>query len=119
MSRYDQGLERQAANHQPMTPISYLQRAALIHPDHIAVIHGGQRHSYARLWADCRRLASALAARGIGRGDTVSVLLSNTPPMIQAHFGVPMAGARCCIRSTPARTPPPSPFRWTTRKPGC
>ncbi len=92
MSQYDQGLERQAANHQPMTPISYLQRAALIHPDHIAVIHGRQRHSYARLWADCRRLASALAARGIGRGDTVSVLLSNTPPMIQAHFGVPMAG---------------------------
>ncbi len=92
MTEYDEGLERTAANHQPMTPISYLRRTARIHPDHPAVIHGRQRHGYARLWADCCRLASALRGRGIGRGDTVSVLLSNTPPMIHAHFGVPMAG---------------------------
>ncbi|QRZ14350.1 acyl-CoA synthetase (plasmid) [Paracoccus methylovorus] len=92
MTKYDQGLDRLAANHQPMTPISYLQRAARTSPDHPAVIHGRQHHSYARLWSDCRRLASALAGRGIGRGDTVSVILSNTPPMIHAHFAVPMAG---------------------------
>ncbi|QFG36327.1 fatty-acyl-CoA synthase [Paracoccus pantotrophus] len=92
MTKYDEGLERTAANHQPMTPISYLRRAARTFPDHPALIHGRQRHGYARLWADCCRLASALLGRGIGRGDTVSVLLSNTPPMIHAHFGVPMAG---------------------------
>ncbi|SIP95486.1 fatty-acyl-CoA synthase [Paracoccus thiocyanatus] len=92
MTKYEQGLERRAANHQPMTPISYLRRTARAFPDHPAVIHGRQRHGYARLWADCCRLASALVGRGIGQGDTVSVLLSNTPPMIHAHFGVPMAG---------------------------
>ncbi len=92
MTKYDEGLDRTAANHQPMTPISYLRRAAQAFPDHPAVIHGRQRHGYGRLWTDCCRLASALARRGIGRGDTVSVLLSNTPPMIHAHFGVPMAG---------------------------
>lgn len=71
MTEYDEGLERTAANHQPMTPISYLRRTARIHPDHPAVIHGRQRHGYARLWADCCRLASALRGRGIGRGDTL------------------------------------------------
>ncbi|PHQ71099.1 MAG: acyl-CoA synthetase, partial [Paracoccus sp.] len=91
MTIYDEGLDRTAANFQPMTPISYLRRAALTYPDHPAVIHGNQRHSYAQLWSDCCKLASALTRRGIGRGDTVSVLLSNTPPMINAHFGVPMA----------------------------
>ncbi|WP_103173655.1 acyl-CoA synthetase [Paracoccus sp. SY] len=92
MNKYDEGLERRQANYQPMTPVSYLQRAAVTYPNHPAVIHGRQRHSYARLWADCCRLASGLSQRGIGRGDTVSVMLSNTPPMIHAHFGVPMAG---------------------------
>ncbi len=91
MTKYDQGLDRCAANHQPMTPITYLQRAACVHPTHTAVIHGSQRSSYAELWGDCCRLASALAARGVGRGDTVSVMLSNTPPMLHAHYGVPMA----------------------------
>ena len=91
MSKFDDGLDRCAANHQPMTPIAYLQRAARVHPGHTAVIHGSLRSSYAELWADCCRLASALAARGVGRGDTVSVMLSNTPPMIHAHYGVPMA----------------------------
>ena len=91
MSKFDDGLDRCAANHQPMTPIAYLQRAARVHPGHTAVIHGSRRSSYAELWADCCRLASALAARGVGRGDTVSVMLSKTPPMIHAHYGVPMA----------------------------
>ncbi len=90
---YDSGLDRNPANHQPLTPIVFLERAAIAHPDHVAVIHGGLRRSYAALWARCRRLASALAAAGVGHGDTVSVILPNTPPMIEAHFGVPMAGA--------------------------
>lgn len=107
MTIYDEGLDRSAANFQPMTPISYLQRAALTYPDHPAVIHGNQRHSYAQLWSDCCRLASALTRRGIGRGDTVSVLLSNTPPMIHAHFGIPMANG-AVLHSINTRSDPAS-----------
>jgi len=91
MDKYDDGLPRCAANYQPMTPISFLERAALTYPDHPAVINGGTRITYREFWENCRRLASALLKLGIGRGDTVSVLLSNTPPMIEAHYGVPMA----------------------------
>lgn len=91
MDKYEEGLGRTAANHQPMTPISYMERAARAYPDHPAVIHGRIRTSYAALWQDCRRLASALVAQGVGRGDTATVMLSNTPPMVQAHYGVPMA----------------------------
>lgn len=90
---YDVGLERNPANFQPLTPLSFLDRAARVHPDRVAVIHGTLRRSYAETMARCRRLASALARRGIGRGATVSVLLPNTPTMIEAHHGVPMAGA--------------------------
>ncbi|WP_151719777.1 acyl-CoA synthetase [Gemmobacter serpentinus] len=92
MNKYEDGLGRCAANHQPMTPISYLERAARTYPAHIAVIHGRQRVTYAALWQDCCRLASALQAQGVGKGDTVTVMLSNTPPMVQAHYGVSMAG---------------------------
>lgn len=92
-SAYQHFLDRNPANHQPLTPLSFLERTARVYPDRPAVVHGGFRLSYAQLWARCLRLASALSARGIGRNDTVSVLLSNTPPMIEAHFGVPMAGA--------------------------
>ncbi|GGH43985.1 AMP-binding protein [Frigidibacter albus] len=91
MDKYEDGLGRRAANHQPMTPVSYLERATRTYPDHAAVIHGRIRTSYADLWQDCRRLASALVGQGVGRGDTVTVMLSNTPPMVQAHYGVPMA----------------------------
>ena len=90
MKDYDD-LPRRDANHQPLTPLVYLERAALTHPARVAVIHGETRITYAELWRDCRRLASALRARGVGRGDTVTVMLSNTPPMIEAHYGVPMA----------------------------
>ncbi|MGG6898539.1 acyl-CoA synthetase [Rhizobium sp. BR 315] len=91
MEKYEDGLARCPANHQPLTPISYLERAALTYPDHLAVVHGAARTNYRELWRNCRRLASALIKLGIGRGDTVSVLLSNTPPMIEAHYGVAMA----------------------------
>ena len=84
---------RTPPTYQPLTPLQFLERAAAVYPDHTAVIHGTARASYAELYARCRRLASALAARGIGPGDTVSVMLSNTPSMLEAHYGVPMAGA--------------------------
>jgi fatty-acyl-CoA synthase len=90
---YEQDLDRREANFQPLTPLSYLERAAKVFPDHVAIIHGAQRMSYREFWTRSLKLASALAKRGIGKGDTVSVMLSNTPPMLEAHFGVPMATA--------------------------
>ena len=87
---YDTDLDRNPANFQPLTPLNFLERAASVHPAHTAVIHGALRRSYAELYARTRRLASALAAHGIKRGDTVSVMLANTPSMIEAHYGVPM-----------------------------
>jgi fatty-acyl-CoA synthase len=90
---YTIGLDKNAANYQPLTPIGLLERAAKIYPDHTAIIHGSQRTSYADFYARTRRLASALASRGIGPGDTVSVMLSNTPAMLEAHYAVPMTGA--------------------------
>jgi fatty-acyl-CoA synthase len=87
------GLEKNAANYVPLTPLSFLDRSASVYPDRCAVIHGSRRYSWAENYARCRRLASALAARGIGKGDTVAVMLANTPEMIECHFGVPMTGA--------------------------
>jgi len=81
-SAYDTDLGRNPANFQPLTPLSYLERAAAVYPAHTAVIHGSLRRSYAELYARARRLASALAKHGIKRGDTVSVMLANTPPML-------------------------------------
>jgi fatty-acyl-CoA synthase len=86
-------LDRTPANFQPLTPLSFLERAAMVYPNHLAVIHGALRRSYRELYARSRQLASALAQRGIGVGDTVSVMLPNTPPMLEAHYGVPMTGA--------------------------
>src|SRR5690349_23945359 len=90
---YTQNLDKCAANYQPLTPLTFLQRAAEVYPAHTAVIHGTLRLTYADFYARCRRLASALTRRGIGVGDTVSVMLANTPPMLEAHYGVPMTGA--------------------------
>ena len=90
---YERGLDRTAANHQPLTPLLFLERAAAVFPDHIAVVHGTLRRPYRALRDRCVRLASALARRGIGRGDTVSTLLPNIPEMLECHYGVPMAGA--------------------------
>ncbi len=99
-SIYDRDLDRNAANFQPLTPLSYLERAALAFPDHPAILHGKQRISYATFHARACRLASALARHGIRRGDTVAVMLANTPPMLEAHYGVPMAGAVLCALNT-------------------
>ena len=90
---YNTGLDRNPANHQPLTPLTFLERAASVFPDHIAIVHGALRRSYAEFYARSRQLASALAAKGIGPGDTVSVLLPNTPAMLECHYGVPMCGA--------------------------
>ncbi len=90
---YNTGLSKNAANYQPLTPLTFLERTAAVFPHHTAIVHGAQRVSYAEFYRRSLQLASALAARGIGRNDTVSVMLSNTPPMLEAHYGVPMCGA--------------------------
>ncbi|RFC67807.1 MULTISPECIES: acyl-CoA synthetase [Mesorhizobium] len=92
-SAYDMHLDKNAANYQQLTPISYLERAARTFPDHVAIIHGKAQISYGEFWKRSLKLASALAKYGIGKGDTVTVMLSNTPPMLEAHFGVPMVKA--------------------------
>ncbi len=90
---YDIGLERNPANFQPLTPLTLLERAASVFPGQTAIIHGPLRRTYAEYYARARKLASALSRRGIRRGDTVSVVLANTPAMLEAHYGVPMMGA--------------------------
>ena len=91
-SAYGAGLDKVPANFQPLTPLVFLERSAATFPDRIAIIHGQSRVTYREFYARCRRLASALQRRGIGVGDTVSVMLANTPPMLEAHYGVPMTG---------------------------
>jgi len=90
---YDTDLDRNPANHQPLTPLTFLERAAAVFPEHTAIIHGPLRRTYAEFYARSRRLASALAQHGIGRGDTVSAMLANTPAMLECHYGVPMVKA--------------------------
>jgi fatty-acyl-CoA synthase len=93
LTPYDIDLDRNPANFQPLTPLSFLARSASVFPDHAAIIHGPLRRSYGEFYARACRLAGALAKRGIARGDTVSVLLPNTPAMLECHYGVPMTGA--------------------------
>lgn len=92
-SIFDIGLERNSANHTPLSPLGFIERAAAVYPDRISIVHGALRYTWSQTYQRCRRLASALHARGIGSGDTVAAMLPNTPPMIEAHFGVPMVGA--------------------------
>ncbi|TMH77706.1 MAG: acyl-CoA synthetase, partial [Betaproteobacteria bacterium] len=90
---YERDLDKNPANYAPLTPLGFIERAAHVYPGHLAVIHGARRTTWAETYARCRRLASALARRGIGVGDTVAAMLANTPEMFECHFGVPMAGA--------------------------
>ena len=92
-SPYDLGLEKNAANHVALSPLSYIERAAHVYPDRVAIIYGERRQTWRDTYTRSRRLASALAARGVGKDDTVAVMLPNVPAMFEAHFGVPMAGA--------------------------
>ena len=90
---YDQHLDKSAANYAPLTPLTFLERAAAVYPRKTAVIHGERRYSYREFDERCRRLASALAKAGIGPGDTVALLAANIPATLETHYGVPMLGA--------------------------
>ncbi|MEE2980299.1 MAG: acyl-CoA synthetase [Pseudomonadota bacterium] len=90
---YSHGLDKNPANYVPLTPVSFLARAARIHPGRVACIHGAQRTTYAELYTRTRRLASALVAHGVGVGDTVAMMAPNVPAILEAHYGVPMSGA--------------------------
>ena len=91
-SMYERDLGRNAANYAPLTPLSFLKRAAAVYPNRTAVSHGNRRYSYREFYGRCRRLASALSKRGVGLGDTVAVMAANTPELLEAHYGVPMTG---------------------------
>ena len=93
MSAYDQHLDRNPANFQPLTPLAFLERAAAVFPDRIAIRHGALARTYRGFYARARRLASALERHGVGKNDTVTVMLANTPAMLECHYGVPMCGA--------------------------
>ncbi|MFG1346627.1 AMP-binding protein [Xanthobacter autotrophicus DSM 431] len=86
-------LQRRPANHRPLTPLNFLLRAADVFPDRVAIIHGQERRTWRQYAHRCRQLASALMRSGIRRGEAVAILAPNTPAMLEAHFGVPMAGA--------------------------
>src|SRR5215471_2131205 len=90
---YEIGLDKNPANHVPLSPIGFLLRSAAVYPDRLAVAHGTRRYSWRQTLERCRRLAGALAVRGVGKGDTVAVMAPNVPEAFEAHFGVPMAGA--------------------------
>jgi len=91
--RFESGLGRNAANYTPLSPLSFLRRAAGIYPDKIAVIHGERAYTYREFHERCRRFASMLARHGIGRGDTVAMMAPNSPPPLEAHYAVPGVGA--------------------------
>ncbi|MFT5173829.1 MAG: fatty-acyl-CoA synthase [Gammaproteobacteria bacterium] len=91
--QYEQDLQRNAANYVPLSPLSFLERSATIYPHKIAIVHGDVRITYAQMRSRCRRLASALQGRGVGVGDTVSVMAPNVPALLEAHYGVPLTGA--------------------------
>ena len=89
---FEAALDRNAANSAPLTPISFLKRAAAVYPEKVAVVHGSQRLTYRQFHERSVRLASALKKRGLGRGDCIAIMGANTPPMLEAHYGVPMIG---------------------------
>lgn len=90
---YEQGLDKNPANYVPLSPLSFIERTAMVYPTRTSVVHGARSYTWRETYERCRRLASALVAHGVGKGDTVAVMLPNVPPMFEAHFGVPMTGA--------------------------
>ena len=92
-SIFERDLDRNAANYAPLSPLSFLKRAAVVYPDKTAVVHGDRRWTYREFRERCQRLASALAQWGVGQGDTVALFAGNIPPMLEAHYAVPMLGA--------------------------
>ena len=103
MSAFTKDLDRRPANFLPLSPVSFLPRAARIYGARIAVIHGARRYTYAQFLERSRRLASALARAGIGKGDAVAIMAPNIPEMLEAHNAVPMLGAVLCCDQCPAR----------------
>ncbi|THJ34832.1 acyl-CoA synthetase [Lampropedia aestuarii] len=93
MNAYTQHLDRNAANFSAITPLDFIRRSAEVYPTQLAVVHGQLRRNWQETYQRCRQLASALQRVGVQKNDTVAVILPNTPPMVEAHFGVPMAGA--------------------------
>jgi len=93
MTKYDQGLEQNAANYEALTPISFLERSATLYPDYPATLHGDATRSWREVHERCLHVASALSKRGLARGDTVAAMLPNIPEMLELHFAVPMSGA--------------------------
>ncbi|TDR50778.1 fatty-acyl-CoA synthase [Halomonas ventosae] len=91
--QFNDALEKTAANHVPLSPLSFIKRAAAVYPDRTALIYNETRYSWQQTYDRCCRLASLLKQFGIDRGDTVAVMLPNVPAMYEAHFGVPMVGA--------------------------
>ncbi len=89
---YERDLDKTAANYAALTPLQFMERTASVYPDHLALVHGSRRQTWAETYARCRQLASALAQVGIGAGDTVAVMAPNIPEIYEAHFGVPMTG---------------------------
>jgi fatty-acyl-CoA synthase len=92
LSQYDTDLDKNAANYTPLSPLTFIERAASVYPERIAQIHGERCYSWAETYSRCRRLASALQQRGIGKNDTVALMLPNVPEMFEAHFAIPMSG---------------------------
>src|ERR1700749_3199156 len=92
-NQYDLGLDKTPANYVPLTPLSFLARAAAVYPNHTSVVYEGRTFTWSETYSRCRRFASFLASKNIGRGDTVAAMLPNIPAMNELHFAVPMAGA--------------------------
>ncbi len=93
MSQFNEQMSPQSANYEPLTPVSFLRRAAAVRPDHLAIVHGSRRYSYAQFWQRSQALGAALAKRGVQAGDCVAIMGANTPEMLEAHNGVPLIGA--------------------------
>lgn len=92
-NKYNKDLDKNAANHTPISPLTFIERAASVYPDYPALVYGDLRRSWAEVYKRSRRLASALSKRGIVEGDTVALMLPNIPSMYEAHYGIPMTGA--------------------------
>src|SRR6201996_7969696 len=92
-SQYDIGLDKNAANYVPLTPLSFLERSAAVYPDHVSTVYEGRKFTWSETYERCRRFASYLTTHGIGDKDTVAAMLPNVPAMNELHFAVPMAGA--------------------------
>ncbi|MFT6303103.1 MAG: fatty-acyl-CoA synthase, partial [Granulosicoccus sp.] len=93
MSIFEHNLGQSNANHLPLSPVSFLKRAAAVRPEQLAIVHGDRRYTYAQFWHRSQRLGAALHQHGIGKGDCVAIMGANTPEMLEAHNGVPLIGA--------------------------